>query len=133
MSLAWLRPQTPFASDRASLGAQYYAEGNVEAAVRELEQAVRQQPENINYLYEYGNMLIESDRSEEAAVVGNQAIEVAPNDVRGYALKARALMWSDPAVAIPTAVTGLEINQNFAPHMPHLRLPIPISGAIRKA
>ncbi len=106
---------TPFASDYANKGAQLYVDGNVVAAEREFAHAVELQPNNVTYLYEYGKILIELERPEEAVPYADRAIQVAPDDVRGYALKARALMWSDPTVAIPTAVTGIEIDPNYAP------------------
>jgi len=106
---------TLYASQHAQLGVELYQSGDVQTALDEFELAVLQRPEDINYLYEYGKLLIELDRYEEAAPIGDRAIEVAPNDVRGYALKARALMWSDPGTAIPTAVSGLEIDPNYAP------------------
>lgn len=106
---------TLFASQHAQTGITLYNAGQVEAALREFEQATRQRPNDINYLYEYGRILIESDLYDEAVLVGETAIQVAPNDVRGYALKARALMWGDPGTAIPAAVSGLEIDPNYAP------------------
>ena len=42
-------------------------------------------------------------------------LKLRPRDPRGYALKARALMWSDPGAAIPAAVSGLEHGPEFAP------------------
>lgn len=106
---------TLFASQHAQTGIALYNAGQVEEALREFEQATQQRPNDINYLYEYGTILIESDLYDEAALVGETAIQVAPDDVRGYALKARALMWEDPGTAIPAAVSGLEIDPNYAP------------------
>lgn len=106
---------TLFASQHAQQGVDMYHSGEVDQALIEFELAVQQRPDDVNYLYEYGKLLIELDLFDEAVPIGDRAIEVAPNDVRGYALKARALMWSDPGIAIPTAVSGLEINPDFAP------------------
>ncbi len=106
---------TPFASQRAQRGISLYNGGQVEAALLEFEMAIAQRPNEINYLYEYGRILIELDQYDEAASYGERAIEAAPDDARGYALKARALMWSDPGTAIPTAVSGLEKDPYFAP------------------
>src|SRR5262245_60456445 len=61
---------TPFASDRARLGAEFYRQGDIETAATYFEMAVNQQPENISYMYEYGTMLIELDRNDEAATLG---------------------------------------------------------------
>ncbi len=106
---------TPLASTRASQAQAYYDNGDINDAFVYYEMAVKQQPDNINYLYEYGRMLNELDRSEEAAPLGDKIIELAPKDPRGYALKANALMWSDPQSAIPAAIQGIEIGETFAP------------------
>jgi len=106
---------TLFASQHAETGIDLYNAGKVDEALIEFELANRQRPDDIDYLYEYGRILIEADFYDEAVIVGDRAISVAPNDARGYAIKARALMWSDPGTAIPAAVSGLEIDPNFAP------------------
>ena len=106
---------TLFASQHAQTGIDLYNAGKVDEALAEFELATRQRPDDIDYLYEYGRILIEADFYDEAVIVGETAIQVAPNDARGYVIKARALMWSDPGTAIPAAVSGLEIDPNFAP------------------
>ena len=106
---------TPLASERANQAQAYYQNGAISDALTYYEMSVKQQPENINYLYEYGRMLIELDRSEEAAPLGDTIIQLAPKDPRGYALKANALMWTDPESAIPAAIQGIELGVPFAP------------------
>ncbi len=106
---------TRFPSQHAQQGITLYTEGQVEEALAEFEIAVGQRPDNIDYLYEYGRILIELDDYNQAAAIGDRAIAAAPKDPRGYALKARALMWSDPGAAIPIAVSGLEHDADFAP------------------
>lgn len=106
---------TLFASQHAEKGMNLYTSGDVNTALVEFKLAIEQRPDDIDYLYEYGKLLIETGDFDGAVPYGERAIQVAPDDVRGYALKARALMWSDPGTAIPTAVSGLEINPNFAP------------------
>lgn len=106
---------TPFASTNASLAVDRYTAGDVVGAADLFAQAVREQPDNVSYLYEYGKLLIELDKSAEAVPLADRAMQVAPNDPRGYALKARALMWNDPTSAIPVATNGLEVNPNFSP------------------
>ncbi len=103
------------ANEYAMRGINAYLEGQLEAAGAEFALAATQRPDDVDYLYEYGKVLIELDRFAEAAALGDRAIEAAPADARGYALKARALMWSDPGAAIPLAVSGLEYNTDFAP------------------
>lgn len=106
---------TPFASDRAALGEDFYRAGNLESAAFYFQQAADQQPDNISYLYELGKILIELDQSAEAVRYGEQIIELASNDPRGYALKANAIAWSNPTDAIPAAQQGLEVDNQYAP------------------
>lgn len=106
---------TPFASDMAAQGRQLYETGNIQAALDYFERAVQQQPDNINYLYEYGWLLMENDRFEEAITVGDQAIQIAPDDPRGYAVKGRALMWDNPTEAILVSIQGTDVDPNYAP------------------
>lgn len=108
---------TPFASDLATQAMTAFLAGDVDQAAMLFERAIDQQPNNIDYLYEYGNILIEAepDRSAEAVAVGEHMMTVAPNDPRGYALKARALMWTDETEAITTAIQGVDVDPNFAP------------------
>lgn len=113
--LGYAPTATPFASLRASTGEEYYRSGDIEKAAIFFEQAVNQQPENIDYMYEYGRILIELDRNTEAAAFGDSMIRINPNDPRGYALKAIALAWTDPTVAIPAALEGTELDNQFAP------------------
>ncbi len=102
-------------SQYAQDGISLYTEGKVEEALARFELAVEQRPRDIDYLYEFGRILIEMDSFVRAAEIGDRAIAAAPDDPRGYALKARALMWSDPGAAIPLAVSGLERDPDFAP------------------
>ncbi len=116
---------TPFASTLATQGADAYLNGKVAEAAALFEQAHDQQPTNLDYIYEYGKMLIELDRAEEVLQsrpeLDNQsladwAISTSPTDPRGYALKTKALVWvGSSAEAIPVGVSGLEQNASFAP------------------
>jgi tetratricopeptide (TPR) repeat protein len=108
---------TPFASEYATMGFEAYLAGDLSQALAYYETSVQLQPNNQGYLYEYGRMLIEMDRADEAIAVADRMIELANGtDPRGYALKARGLVWEgDSAAAIPIAVTGLEIDSNYAP------------------
>ena len=106
---------TAFASQHAQVGIELYNKGKVRDALGAFERALEQRPDDVDYLYEYGRILIELDEYDLAAPIGDRAIAAAPDDVRGYALKARALMWSDPGNAIPLAVSGLDIDPGFAP------------------
>lgn len=106
---------TPFASDRAKQAEELFLSGDIQGSAIFWEQAAKQQPNNVTYLYEYGMVLIELDRTTEARQLGDQAIAADANDPRGYALKATAMEWSDSAEAIPIAINGVEIDPNFSP------------------
>ena len=56
---------TPFASTMATGGADAFQNGDVALAAEMFGQAHRQQPNNLDYAYEYGKMLIELDQAEE--------------------------------------------------------------------
>ncbi|MGJ3241223.1 MAG: tetratricopeptide repeat protein [Anaerolineae bacterium] len=106
---------TPYAGERATLAEEAYRNGDIDTAALLYQQAVEQQPTNIAYMYEYGFVLIELNRNTEAREIGDRIIELAPNDPRGYALKANSIAWQNPTEAIPAAVEGRELNNNFAP------------------
>lgn len=106
---------TAFASDYAYNAADKFMKGDLEGAAKDYEIALRQQPDNVSYLYEYGRVLLELDRGDEALILADRAIGIAPNDVRGYALKANALAWEDPATSVTVSIQGEEIDPNFAP------------------
>ncbi len=108
---------TPFASEYATMGYESFLEGDMQTAAEQYASAVQAQPENLDYMYEYGRMLIELDRAGEAIDLADQMIAVSGmSDPRGYALKAKALVWEgDSAGAIPVAVSGLEIDNAYAP------------------
>jgi tetratricopeptide (TPR) repeat protein len=117
---------TPYASTFATDGAALFLDGKLEEATLAFESAARQRPENVDYLYEYGRLLIETDRSAEVLApvdftnsdlsLADRIIELAPNDPRGYALKTKALVWTGQSTdAIPVGVSGMEVDPNFAP------------------
>ena len=112
---------TPFASELANEGMDKFASGDLQGAHDLLQRAVMQQPQNVDYLYNYGRVLIELGVDDntlypEAIQIGEQAIEANPNDPRGYAIKARAMdLNGDSANAVPVGQAGLQVDQNFAP------------------
>lgn len=107
---------TPFASTLAEQGYAAFLAGRVTDAADLFGRAVAQQPTNVDYLYEYARMLIESERYPEAIEIGERAIQAAPRDPRGYAVKARALdLNNESEAAIPVGQQGLQVDSNFAP------------------
>lgn len=106
---------TPVASTYAAQGADLHQQGDIRGALLMFEQAVQQRPDNVNYLYEYGSLLIENEMFDDVVPIADRAIEADPDDPRGYALKARALMWRDPAQAVQVSILGQDADPNFAP------------------
>ena len=64
-----------------------YMNGNAPAAAALYQRAVEQRPEDINYLYEYGQVLIDVDQPEEALQLAEQIIALDARDVRGFSSK----------------------------------------------
>jgi tetratricopeptide (TPR) repeat protein len=122
---------TPFASELATTGMALFVRGDLAGARDYFRRAVMQQPNNVDYLYEYGRLLIELGVDDEplfieAIAIGDQAIQANPNDPRGYAIKARALdLAGDSPNAIPVAQAGAQIDGTFSP------LYTALSGAYR--
>ena len=64
LDLVGLAPTpTPFASERATRGAALAQDGDLVAAAAQFQRAVQQRPDSIDYLYEYGQLLIELDQA----------------------------------------------------------------------
>ena len=107
---------TPRPSELATRAAALFIAGDIIEAETLLANAVAERPNNIAYLYEHGRLLIELGRYNEAHDHGAAITEIDARDPRGFALKATALTWqSQPAVAIPIALSGLESNPRFTP------------------
>jgi tetratricopeptide (TPR) repeat protein len=107
---------TPFASTLAGQGYEHYLAGDLEAAAGLFGRAHEQQPDNVDYIYEYGRLLVELDRAEEAIALADRAIQLAPGDPRGYALKSIAQVWIDNSPdAVVVGLAGLDVDRNYAP------------------
>ena len=107
---------TPLPSELATRASELFVAGDLIGAEAMLARAVDERPGNSAYLYEHGRLLIELGRYEAAHEHGAAITELDARDARGFALKAAALTWQgQPAVAIPIALSGLEVNPRFAP------------------
>lgn len=107
---------TPFPSELATRANNLALAGELEQAATLFQQAITQQPNNIDYLYEYGRLLIDLEDYQGALDIAGQITEININDPRGYALEATGLVFtSSPSAAIPIAVTGIELDPTFAP------------------
>ena len=107
---------TPRPSQRAAHAAQLVIENDLLAAEAELARAVAERPRSIAYLYAHGGLLIELERYDEALKIGAAITDLDARDERGFALQAAALTWQgQPALAIPIALSGLELNPRYTP------------------
>ncbi len=107
---------TPRPSQRAAYAAQLIIDNELLAAEAELARAVAERPRSIAYLYAHGSLLIELERYAEALELGAAITDLDARDERGFALQAAALTWQgQPALAIPIALSGLELNPRFTP------------------
>ena len=107
---------TPLPSELATRATELFLAGDLIGAEKLLATAVDERPRNIAYLYEHGRLLIELGRYGEAHDHGATITDVDARDPRGFALKATALTWQgQPSVAIPIALSGLELNPRFTP------------------
>ena len=105
---------TPLPADLATTGIQMAASGDLQGAVDLFERALEQRPNDINYLIEYGNVLLLQANYDAALEVAEEALIAAPSDPRGYELKARTQVQSgNPTSAISVALAGLDLGQGF--------------------
>jgi tetratricopeptide (TPR) repeat protein len=108
----------------ANAGYEAYIAGDLEIAIEEFREAVRQEPRNVDYLYELARLLVWThfgreaagqNRVEQAVALADQAIEADPNDPRGYAIKCKALDWAGrPNEGIPFCQEAIDIDPTFA-------------------
>ncbi|MBN2471587.1 MAG: tetratricopeptide repeat protein [Anaerolineae bacterium] len=116
--LAAIQPPAPTLSAPTHANQAYnaYLAGDLALAESEFASATRMMPENVDYLYEYGRMLLLNNKAEQGLAVADQAIAAHPEDPRGYALKVYALDSLGRAEeAIPIGLTALDLDSNFAP------------------
>jgi tetratricopeptide (TPR) repeat protein len=105
---------TPLPSELATRATRLIQSGELEEAADLLEKVVLERPDNPAYLFEYGTVLMDIERYEEAYALGEQIIDLNARDVRGFALEALSLVWQNKySAAIPIALSGLELNPRF--------------------
>jgi tetratricopeptide (TPR) repeat protein len=107
---------TPFASDLARQADGRYWQGDLAGAAELYAAVIAQRPEHIDYLYEYGQVLVDLERASEAFELADRIVVLDPANPKGYALRANALVWmGQPAQAIPVALAGLEFAPEYEP------------------
>ncbi|MFW5748356.1 MAG: tetratricopeptide repeat protein [Chloroflexota bacterium] len=105
---------TPLPGDLATLADRFTVSGNLDAARDLFERAIEQRPDNIDYLYEYGQLLIDLGEPEQGIDLGDRIISINSADPRGWALKARATVWAgNSAAAINIARAGLDLGAGY--------------------
>lgn len=121
--LSLVQPPAPTVSAPTLANRAYeaYLMGNLAAAEQQFAEAVRLDPANIAYLYEYGRILMLNNKPAEGLAVAEQIITLAAGDPRGYALKVYALDGLGRAEeAIPIGLTALDLDPTFAPAYAYL-------------
>ncbi len=104
------------AMDYANQAMTLYASGDMAGAASAFESAIALRPDNMDFQYEYGLILIEMTDYARAVEVADRAILSNPFDPRGYALKARALVWGgNPSEALAVGLRGMEVDSRFSP------------------
>ncbi|MGB7342117.1 MAG: tetratricopeptide repeat protein [Phototrophicaceae bacterium] len=112
---------TPLPGQLAQQADALFTQGDLEGAAEIWERVIGMRYDSVDYLYEYGMLLIDLDderngyatRAEQFA---QDILELDPNDPRGYALRARALAWmGNSGLALTVARAGIDISPTFAP------------------
>lgn len=107
---------TPLSVELATDAMNAYVAGDLKNAAAFWEQALSQRPDDVDYIHEYGRVLIEMENYERAIALGDSAIVANSFDPRGFALKSNALIYADRAAeALPVALAGLEADRRYAP------------------
>ncbi len=116
-------------SDLISQARALNAQGDYSGAARIYEQALAMNPEAVDWIYEYGLLLIDLENYPAAVEWGDKAIASDSFNPLGYTLKARGLIWQgDAGAAIPIALTGLNVDGQFAPLFAMLGRAYTLSG-----
>lgn len=107
---------TPAAQTLAAQAEILYYNGDLAQSAALYAEAVEQRPNNIDWVYAYGQILIDMDQPQQAEELSKRLIEMYPEDPRGLALRARALAWMGQyTAAVPMGLSGLQLDENFAP------------------
>lgn len=104
------------AMDYANQAMTLYVSGDMAGAATQFEAAIAMRPDNLDFQYEYGLILIEMTEYDRAIEVADAAILSSPFDPRGYALKSRALVWSgNSSEALAVGLRGMEVDSRYSP------------------
>ena len=105
---------TPLPGDLATVGAQMMAIGNFDEAADMFERVLDVRPENVDYMYAYGDLLVETRDYEYALEMAERMLRASPSDPRGYELKARTQVFNGSSnAAISVALAGIDLGQGY--------------------
>jgi tetratricopeptide (TPR) repeat protein len=108
-------PPTPSAPSVARSAFMSYVNGDLTDAEAGYADALAMVPEEIDYLYEYGHVLLLLNKGEEGLAVAEEMIALDRGDPRGHALKVYALYQLDRLdEAISLGVTTLDEFPDYA-------------------
>lgn len=109
---------TSLPSDLTALGDAAYMDGDLATAIDYYRQASQIEPNNLDILDTYGHLLVltaEPENLLSAEAIGDQMVLLAPEDPRGYTVKARALDWqSRYEEAQIEALRAIDLDPNYA-------------------
>ena len=101
-----LSEQTPLAELEGRLLNAYNQAGQTEKAMAEYEEQIEKNPNNATYRYNYGSMLLQADRYDEAIEQLQTAVELAPDNVKAHYNLGAA--YSNKARQVQNQLTGIE-------------------------
>jgi len=105
---------TPLPGDLATVGAEMVALGQFDEAADMFERALALRPENVDYMYAYGDLLVETGDYDAALALADRMLRASPSDPRGYELKARAQVFNGSSnAAISVALAGIDLGQGY--------------------
>jgi len=139
---AMLLPDTsvkPVGWKLARLGEKAYHAGDIAKAAEFYRQAAELDPDNLDLLASYARILTLNKDNDiqslsQAVAVADHMIEIAPEDARGYAVRARALDWQgNYQDAVLMALKAVELDNNYAPGHAYLAEAYADLGRLRQA
>ncbi len=126
----------PVAWKLIKLGEKAYHAGDLQKSADFYRQAAELEPDNLDLLAAYGRILTlnNNDSLPQAVVIANHMIELAPQDPRGYAVKARALDWQgNYQDALLAGLKAIELDNTYAPAHAYLAEAYADLGRLRQA
>lgn len=139
-------PPTPtsYPEDLVRQADEAYQAGDLKQAIELYRQASEIDPQNVQLLSNLSRMLtlgtfnapaeLKAAQLQEALVVAERAILAAPEDPRGYAVKARALDWAgEYDSAVVAALRAVELDADYAPARAYLAEAYTDIGQLRLA